>query len=294
MEELNKKSKRKVFAEKLTHKYLVILRDANSLEIKWTVRLTPITFLGALLTPMLIFLVFGLVSGYQFRKTMVTDLPSEVLLERDLIRLAVRTDSLERLIEQRNRYIANIRNVINGEKLATDIDSSLVNTSKVDLEVIDLDHLSESDKKLRKEFEERNRNLASVPVSQNSTELNYSLLYPPVEGLISAGFAPQNNHYGIDIVAKQGEPVRAVETGVVILSTYTDKTGYIIAIQHRNNLVSVYKHNESLEKREGELVNTGDILGFVGNTGELTTGPHLHFELWVNGRAADPLNFIKL
>jgi murein DD-endopeptidase MepM/ murein hydrolase activator NlpD len=111
--------------------------------------------------------------------------------------------------------------------------------------------------------------------------------------VITNEFNASQNHYGIDIVAKQNEAIKCVLDGTVILSNWTLETGYTIAIQHQQNIVSVYKHNSALLKKEGEFVKAGDPIAIVGQTGELTTGPHLHFELWSDGNPVNPKDYIN-
>ena len=113
-------------------------------------------------------------------------------------------------------------------------------------------------------------------------------LFPPVEGLLTRGFDPQNRHFAIDITAPEGTPVRAVADGVVILSEYSLENGHVIAVSHANNYVSFYKHNKVLTRQVGTYVSAGEPIAFVGNSGESTTGPHLHLELWVAGQPVNP------
>ena len=117
--------------------------------------------------------------------------------------------------------------------------------------------------------------------------------FKPVTGIISNKFSIVGKHYGIDLVTEKGAEVHAVLNGTVISGSWSLKTGFTIQIQHQNNLISVYKHNSSLIKDEGDYVEAGDVISFVGNTGEYTTGPHLHFELWYNGSPVNPEDYIN-
>jgi murein DD-endopeptidase MepM/ murein hydrolase activator NlpD len=120
-------------------------------------------------------------------------------------------------------------------------------------------------------------------------------LFPPLSGgLISEKYDAKTAHYGVDIVAKKDEPIKCVADGTVIFSSFTDETGYVIAIQHHTNMISIFKHNSVLLKKAGDFVKAGDIIAIIGNTGSLTTGPHLHFELWYNGVAVNPELFVSL
>jgi murein DD-endopeptidase MepM/ murein hydrolase activator NlpD len=118
--------------------------------------------------------------------------------------------------------------------------------------------------------------------------------FQPVGGGISDGFDLSHGHFGVDLEAAEGVLVHAVDDGTVLISDYTVEHGYVIAIQHRNNRISIYKHNASLLKEVGELVQMGDVIASVGNSGTQTTGPHLHFEWWVNGQPIDPTPWLRL
>ena len=123
-------------------------------------------------------------------------------------------------------------------------------------------------------------------------EVKQMHLMDPVDGYVTDEYDLKKEHYGIDIAAKQDAPVKAVLDGKIISDAYTLETGYVITIQHPNNLVSVYKHNSRLLKKTGAAVKAGEVIAIVGNTGELSTGPHLHFELWNNGRSLNPRDYI--
>jgi murein DD-endopeptidase MepM/ murein hydrolase activator NlpD len=118
-------------------------------------------------------------------------------------------------------------------------------------------------------------------------------LFPPVDGFMTRGYEPENRHFAIDVSAPEGTPVRAVADGVVILAEYSVENGHVIAISHANNLVSFYKHNKVLARQVGSYVSAGEPIAFVGNSGENTTGPHLHFELWVAGQPVNPTRFLN-
>src|SRR5690606_4605683 len=127
----------------------------------------------------------------------------------------------------------------------------------------------------------------------NRGELQETYFFSPLSGIVSSPYNPKSEHFGVDVVAKKNEPVKCVSDGTVILSDWNQEAGYVIAIQHRNNLISVYKHNSALLKKTGSFVNAGDIIAIIGNTGELTTGPHLHLELWYNGNPVNPEDFVS-
>ena len=118
------------------------------------------------------------------------------------------------------------------------------------------------------------------------------LFFIPLKGVITNEFDPITKHFGVDVVAKKDEAVKAVLDGTVILSDWTIETGYVIIIQHQQNIISVYKHNSALMKKSGDIVKAGDPIAIIGETGEIQTGPHLHFELWRNGIPLNPESYI--
>ena len=126
----------------------------------------------------------------------------------------------------------------------------------------------------------------------SASNLTEVFFFTPISGYVSRSYNQKDEHYGVDIVAKQNEPIMSVGNGTVIMSSWTQDSGYVIAIQHSDNLISVYKHNASLLKKVGNFVLGGEVIAIIGNTGELTDGPHLHFELWYNGNPVNPEDFV--
>jgi murein DD-endopeptidase MepM/ murein hydrolase activator NlpD len=117
--------------------------------------------------------------------------------------------------------------------------------------------------------------------------------FPPIDGIVTRKFNRNIDHFGVDIVTKSNEPVKAAADGTVVMADWTQESGNVIAIQHRGNIITIYKHNSALLKKVGNFVNSGEVIAIIGNTGELTTGPHLHFELWYNGNPVNPEEFIS-
>ena len=96
----------------------------------------------------------------------------------------------------------------------------------------------------------------------------------------------------MDVVANKDEAIKAIQDGTVVFTGWTVETGYVIALQHPGNIVSVYKHNSVLLKKEGNIVRAGESIAIIGESGELSTGPHLHFEIWINGNPMDPKDYV--
>lgn len=215
---------------------------------------------------------------------------------KEIVLLATELDSLSRLIQMKDDYENRLNLIISGKDsilLAGDeIDYSKVNSTSNSVS-LDISEMNSIEADLRKEFEDED--LVATQPHRIFSERENMFLLPPVNGYqITQKFDLKNEHYGVDIVSKESEPIKAIANGTVIVSNWTQETGYTIAVQHNNDLISFYKHNSVLLKKIGNYVQTGDILGIIGNSGELTTGPHLHFELWHRGNPVNPEYYIKL
>lgn len=211
----------------------------------------------------------------------------------DLRRQAVENtyilDSLQHQLERNQRFIASFTQVLTGDLKATDFEQdSLRNT--LFLPPTEADFVtSTQDSILRQEVAREDRfNLLETAESK----VNF-VLFTPATGTISQGFDPATNHFAVDVVVAKNTPIKAAASGTVIFADWTTETGYVVIIKHAQNIVSVYKHSESLAVSQGDLVVSGEVIAFAGSTGNLSTGPHLHFELWSDGYPIDPTEFIE-
>jgi murein DD-endopeptidase MepM/ murein hydrolase activator NlpD len=210
-----------------------------------------------------------------------------------ILQLKFKTDSLQDLLESRALWLQNIEDVASGNIDTTKTQAATI--GKVDKSTIKLNEVKPEDQELRKEVEDEENYSLSTGANQNGglvEEVKQMYLISPVEGYVTDEYNTQKEHYGIDIAAKKDAPVKAVMDGKVIAADYTLETGNMITIQHKNNLVSVYKHNGALLKKAGNYVKAGEVIAMVGSTGELSTGPHLHFELWHEGKSLNPKDYI--
>ena len=201
---------------------------------------------------------------------------------------AIKLDSLEVLYLIQNNYISSLKKLLAGEIDFEDLskDSLLEAYSTNDLGLV---NINAEDSILRAIVEEEDKyNPTSINIDQLSV-----VLFKPANGGISSEFSLQEKHFGVDITLPENSAVSSVSDGRVLFAEWTSETGFVIIIEHLNGLTSVYKHNSSLSKTQGEYVRRGEVIGFSGNTGELTSGPHLHFELWFEGDPVDPLDFIE-
>jgi murein DD-endopeptidase MepM/ murein hydrolase activator NlpD len=267
----------------------------DTLEERLTFRLSRLNVFVVLgtLTIILIFLTSILIAFTSLREYIPGY--TNVGLQKKLYELQIKTDSIEKDLEKSDVFIQNLKDVINGKDLASDVPlnkDTLHKYNNIKLKK------SPEDSMLRMEVDNQGKyNLYRYENSENSRQKNVSigkeLFFVPLKGVITNQFNPSQNHYGVDIVAKENEAIKSVLDGTVILSNWTLETGYTIAIQHEQNIVSVYKHNSALLKKEGDFVKAGDPIAIIGQTGELTTGPHLHFELWNNGNPVNPKDYIN-
>jgi len=201
-------------------------------------------------------------------------------------------DSALKLLSVQEKYLNSIKTVLKGEVLA---DSAFVGLEGASNSLVNVDGLpkaSDGDLNLRGRVEDEDR--FALRRSGPDVVGTLGFEFQPVGGGVSDGFDLSHGHLGVDIEAAEGVLVHTVDDGTVLISDFTVEHGYVIVVQHRNNRLSVYKHNASLLKEVGELVQMGDAIASVGNSGTQTTGPHLHFEWWVNGQPIDPSPWLRL
>ncbi len=284
-----KKKKNKVFT-KLKHKYRLTVHNDSTLAEVLTFRLSRLNvfaFMG-----IFFILVAGLIVVLLFFTPLRMFLPTytDSAMSSKIVENAIKVDSLEREIQIRDRYLTNIKNIIEGKEL---IDYQTTADTAVHYKNLDFKP-SKEDSLLRKQIEEEEIfNLtASVKDEKSGNFKNLHFFAPLSKGMISRHFDIETKHYGLDIVAPPNEGVKAVLDGTVVSSTWTLATGYVIQLQHENDLVSFYKHNSALLRKVGDRVKAGEVIAIIGNSGELTTGPHLHFELWHKGIPVNPEDYI--
>ena len=207
----------------------------------------------------------------------------------ELIRLSNSIDSLIYESQIKDQYIENIMIILSGGE--NEFLEKKSEKNKLELQDLTNDY-SAVDSFFRQEFES-NLSFSEIIRSTDSDQ-NLLLMSPVSSGVISSFYDPSKSHFGIDITCKEEEPIKSVLDGTVLMSSWTKDSGYVISIIHPNNLISVYKHNSKVFVEPGQIINTGDVISIIGNTGELSTGPHLHFELWLNGKSINPSEFISL
>ncbi len=275
--------------DRLKYKYKLSVINETSYEEVFNFRLSQLHVLTALsvLAVILVVLTILLIAFTDLRE-FIPGYPDGNMRQM-IAQNALRVDSLENELLKRDRFFKSIRLVLNGGD-TTSLERSREDTARYRNDTIRF-QISEQENEFRAAIEERERFNLSLGMKEQNHD--YYHFFPPVEGIVTQSFDEKKRHYGTDIVAKANAKVAAVLDGVVIFTDWTVKTGYVIQVQHTNDLISVYKHNSILLKKQGDYVRAGEVLGVVGNTGEESSGPHLHFELWRGGNPLNPENFIK-
>lgn len=279
----------------LKHKYKFVVLDEVTLEEKFTFRLSRYNVFIAAGTIAIIsvFLTLLIIGSTPLKEY----IPGYASVEQfqQLIANEQRVDSLEIKMQQNEAfYIKNLKERILLGKDIDEIDTTAPpDNATTDYSKLELSK-SEEDSLLRIEWEQKSKyDLVYFTENPIIKGISAMIFFPPVKGTVVNGFRIQTKHMGVDVVGVKDAPVKSVLDGTVVLSTWTYESGYVIAIQHASNVISFYKHNSALLKRVGDIVNAGDPIAIIGNSGEQTTGPHLHFELWYEGRPVNPLEFIS-
>lgn len=275
--------------KKITHFRLSLL-DAKTHQQLFSVRFNRTGFFVSAVTIAVVLCaaIFSLIAFTPVR-TFIPGYP-DARTKRAAIQNAIKVDSLESVIYRWELYSENLRRVVEGEEPMS-IDSIIAISNRRIAQAKDPDFLKKQDSIMRQEV--KNEEMFDISSrSQRQLPIEGMLFFTPVQGVISQGYDPVIHPY-LDIAAPAGTIVKAIANGTVIFDGWSEETGYTIQIQHDGDIVSIYKHNEKLLKKTGDKVSAGSPIALVGNTGKLTTGEHLHFELWHKGESLDPTRYIS-
>ncbi len=280
----------KKFRSRLMRKYRLTIHNENKLENVLGFYVSPLwvilsLFFSFLLVAGVIYLIIAFTPVGEYLPGRINNKTREMLVNYNL-----KIDSLKEVADKQNRYISNIKDLMEGNHPTDSAMNAPELPSTENISIV----TSELEKEFAAAFEEREKyNLTSYATSVGSIqELN---LYRPARGVIIRSFSPQEKHYGVDIAENPGEGVLAIHNGTVVMSDYTAKEGYTIAIQHRENLVSIYRNCYHLLKNVGDKVATGEVIAMLNDSkhsSDSITKPYLHFELWHRGKALDPNIYI--
>lgn len=285
---MDRKEFRKKIFQMLKDHYRLIIYNDTSIHTVWSLKLTPIKVLtlGAFGAIMLILFTTTIIAYTPLREN-IPGYPSTK--DRQLIiRNYVLVDSLENEIKVRDNYFSKIKALIEGE-----IPEETASSSDSGLKLTEVRFNSyNADSIFQQKLQEEKENLAIQKNPKRLPSISNIHFFTPLRGLITNKFNSQTEHFAVDVVGKQNARISAVLDGTVVFSGWTMDTGYSIFIQHESNIISAYKHNAELLKDVGDKVKAGEVIAIMGNSGERTTGPHLHFELWHNGTALNPETYI--
>lgn len=276
------------FWKRIRFKYKLSFINENTLEEVWSFRLSQLSVfisLGVFAFSLVAFTAFIIIMT-PIRNYLPGYLDVEV--RKEIVQNALRADSLERMIEIQNLYLKNVTGIISGT-IELDSIREIDSLARVDAD-FEIPRSPEEEEYVKNFEQEEKYNLTVL--NTNPLPMDGLFFYKPVNGVISSHYQADIHHFGVDIAAASKESVLATLDGTVMYAGYDPNQGNVIQLQHKNGFVSVYKHNELLLKEPGEQVVAGEAIALVGNTGKLSTGPHLHFELWYNGKPVNPEDFI--
>lgn len=284
----DKKKKPIRIRRKLLDKYRLVILNENTFEERLSFKLTRLNVfvMGSLIAVFFISITYLLIAFTPLREYIPGY--SSTALKKKATVLTYKTDSLQQVILMNDRYYESIKKVLKGDVSTVDFNrDSIIQAVKIEANEVDLSPIVE-DSLLREKVDKEDK----YNLFESATSATNFILFPPVNGTITEVYNAKEKHYAIDIAVAKNTPIKATADGIVIFAEWTASTGYVIILEHSYGLISIYKHCASLNKDQGDLVKSGEVIATAGNTGELSTGPHLHFELWNDGYPINPTNFI--
>jgi murein DD-endopeptidase MepM/ murein hydrolase activator NlpD len=283
-----KKPEKRKIKRKLLDKYRLVILNEHTFEERLSIKLTRLNvFVLASLSAIILIAGTTMLIAFTSLKEYIPGY-SSASLKKKATELNYKTDSLQQVIAMNDRYYASIKKVLQGEVSTIDFSrDSIIQAVKLEASEVNLKPTAE-DSILRQKVDKEDK----YNLFESATSASNFVLFPPVNGTISESYNVKSKHFAVDIVVAKGTPIKATADGIVIFAEWTANTGYVVIIEHSYGLISVYKHNSALTKTQGDLVKAGEVIATAGNAGELSTGPHLHFELWNDGYPINPTNFI--
>ena len=276
------------YLNKLFIKYRFVVVADDSFEEKASVKTSVLGMLSSFIVAIFIIIFFTVICISYTPLNEYIPGKSSKAVQQKLISLSLKADSLEKNLVASGLYLDNLKKIMSNQDMSRANNVDAKSSGLVNSEIIFEKSKEDSLLRVAVETEEK----SSIFQNKKNT-LKYLVFFSPVNGIISDSFDFQKKHYGIDLVAKEKTKIRSVLEGTVVISDWNPETGFVIGIQHQNNYLSLYKHNSRLLKNVGEFVAAGENIAVIGNSGGLTSGPHLHFELWYNGVPVNPLDYIS-
>lgn len=281
---------RKTFFGKMRHKYRLIIYNDNSFEEILSFKLTKLNvfMLSGFLMIFFMALVYYTIALTPLKAYVIPDFP-KAEERQGIIKNALKVDSLEYQLRLYEDYMQKMKMVMMGEDIPSY--NQYGKDSTIPFQNVRITH-SKDDSILRKQVEQEEEFSLNLYDEGSTDFLSGIFFYTPVHGVVTNLINPSQGHYGVDVVTTKDNMVHSIMDGTVTFSQWTLETGYVVQVQHDKDMISVYKHCAKILKQVGSKVTTGEAIAIVGNTGEITTGPHLHFELWLKGVAIDPTKYI--
>lgn len=280
--------KRKKIINKLFSKYRLVILNEDTFEERFAIKLTRLNvFVLITLSAIVLITLTTLLIAFTNLREYIPGY-SSTTLKKQALELSYKTDSLQRVLSMNEQYYASIKKVLTGDVAMVEFNKDSVLNAVRNEELIEQVLRSKEDSLLREKVSKEDK----FNVFETQAIASNFVLFPPVNGVISAPYNIEEKHFAVDISVPKDTPVKAVADGTVIFAEWTADTGYVLILEHSQALISVYKHNQSLNKSQGDLVKAGEVIATAGSTGEYSTGTHLHFELWSKGYPVNPTNFI--
>ena len=278
----------KTWKGKLLDQYRMIIVNEKTFEEQFYFRLSRLNVIV-----LLILLISSIMTGTFFLitstpvKEFIPGYPSSELRLK-AIKNTFLLDSIINVTKQQEKFLESIKNALLGENNQTESEEYMPPISQVETDEYLVTQVREDSILRSRVIQEDKYNFA-----RSSDSNLIGLLFPPAKGEITQNYDPDSKHYGVDIALSENYPVKSILDGRVIFAEWTTETGNVVIIKHSRELTSIYKHNATLYKKQGDLVSTGEVIASAGNTGEFSTGTHLHFELWLSGYPVNPIDFIN-
>ncbi len=287
---MNQAKKKKSIWKKLRQRYQFNVLNEENYEVKSVLSLS---MLNIVIWSGMLLLIVGLLSFFLISFTPLKQyIPGygKINARQMAVKHQMLVDSLELRAEQNNMKLQIIEKVLQGN-FDTTIQAEDLFTNNYDS--LEIYSSSREDSMLRLDVEKRERFSIFSEEEEIVKSIRDLLIFPPLKGVVSDSFGQDEHHYGIDIISNNSKDVKSILDGTVFLAEFSIETGYIIGIHHADDLISIYKHNAKLNKKVGNFITQGEVIATAGNTGELSTGPHLHFEMWYKGEPVNPMRYIN-
>ena len=277
------------FWKKWKAKYRLVILNSENFEERLTIKASRISVFIFVLSSIIILIggTSAVISFTPIREYIPGYTSSDI--RKKVLELNQMSDSLILDLEQNQKYLANIKNIVVGLPVQKALLDS-ISDNDIRQDIVFEKNLEDSLLRVQIETEEKFNIFSNNKKEAN--EIYEVLFFKPIEGIVIEKFDKEQSHYGIDVVSKENELIKSTLDGMVIFANWTAETGNVVAVMHKNNLVSIYKHNSVLLKKEGDNVGAGDPIAIIGNSGKWSSGPHLHFELWYKGEAINPEQYI--